>query len=64
MLLFLAMINSGNLFFWFEWTCRMRIRSNRRKWVVKKWLNPEGFSDSELASMQQFAESFTVFLIF
>uniref|UniRef100_A0A914HMK1 Innexin n=1 Tax=Globodera rostochiensis TaxID=31243 RepID=A0A914HMK1_GLORO len=58
MLLFLAMINLGNLIFWLEWTVRMRFRHERGGWVVKKWLNSEGFTDAELDLMRRFAESF------
>jgi hypothetical protein len=60
MLLFLSFINFGNLFFWLEWAVRMRFRSNRRKWVSKKWLNSEGFNEAECAQMCRFAEEFNV----
>ncbi|KAL3076337.1 hypothetical protein niasHS_013608 [Heterodera schachtii] len=58
MLTFLALINMGNLVFWFEWTVRMRFRHQRRGWVIKKWLNADGFNEAELALMMRFAESF------
>uniref|UniRef100_A0A914GRU5 Innexin n=1 Tax=Globodera rostochiensis TaxID=31243 RepID=A0A914GRU5_GLORO len=58
MLTFLATINLGNLVFWFEWTVRMRFRHQRRGWVIKKWLNADGFNEAELALMMRFAESF------
>uniref|UniRef100_A0A183C3L0 Innexin n=1 Tax=Globodera pallida TaxID=36090 RepID=A0A183C3L0_GLOPA len=58
MLTFLASINLGNLVFWFEWTVRMRFRHQRRGWVIKKWLNADGFNEAELALMMRFAESF------
>ena len=60
MLVFLAVINFGNLIFWVEWAIRMRSKRQRRNWVIKKWLNQDGFSDAELALMWRFAEGFKV----
>nr|CAD2171990.1 unnamed protein product [Meloidogyne enterolobii] len=58
MLVFLTLINVGNLFFWVEWAIRMRNKRQRRKWVTRKWLNADGFSDAELTMMIKFAEEF------
>ncbi|KAI1700460.1 hypothetical protein Ddc_18072 [Ditylenchus destructor] len=58
MLIFLTSINLGNLVFWVEWAVRMRSRKQRRAWVTKKWLNPDGFNEAELALMLRFAEGF------
>lgn len=60
MLVFLTLINVGNLFFWVEWAIRMRNKRQRRKWVTRKWLNADGFSDAELTMMIKFAEEFRV----
>uniref|UniRef100_A0A183CFN7 Innexin n=1 Tax=Globodera pallida TaxID=36090 RepID=A0A183CFN7_GLOPA len=58
MLLFLALINLGNLVFWLEWTVRMRFRHERGDWVINKWLNTDGFTGAELDLMRRFAEGF------
>lgn len=64
MLVFLTIINVGNLFFWTEWAIRMRNKRQRRKWVTRKWLNADGFSDAELTMMIKFAEEFRVISYF
>uniref|UniRef100_A0A914CY59 Innexin n=1 Tax=Acrobeloides nanus TaxID=290746 RepID=A0A914CY59_9BILA len=58
MLVFLAFINFVNLFFWVLWAFRMCSRIKRKKWVMKKWLNQDGFAPGERKYMADFAETF------
>jgi hypothetical protein len=58
MLSFLAFINFVNLFFWVLWAIRMRNRKQCKFWVMKKWLNQEGFTPNERKYMADFAEIF------
>lgn len=57
MLVFLSFINLCNLFFWFLWACRMRNKWKRQRWVMKKWLNQDDFSEKEFEMAPKFAAS-------
>ncbi|KAL3096299.1 hypothetical protein niasHS_004937 [Heterodera schachtii] len=59
MLAFLTVVNLGNLMFWLEWAFRMKLKTQRRKWVLRKWLcDKDDFSPWEQDQMNKFAEQF------
>uniref|UniRef100_A0A914I5F9 Innexin n=1 Tax=Globodera rostochiensis TaxID=31243 RepID=A0A914I5F9_GLORO len=59
MLGFLTLVNVGNLLFWLEWAFRMKLKNQRRKWVLRKWLcDKDDFFPWEQPLMSKFAEQF------
>uniref|UniRef100_A0A183CT38 Innexin n=1 Tax=Globodera pallida TaxID=36090 RepID=A0A183CT38_GLOPA len=59
MLGFLTLVNVGNLLFWLEWAFRMKLKNQRRKWVLRKWLcDKDDFLPWQQPHMDKFAEQF------
>jgi hypothetical protein len=58
MLAFLFLVNLLDLAAWLEWTLRMQFRSQRSKWVRKKWLDMDEKSLSD--AVEKLTKKFSV----
>lgn len=58
MLVLLIILNAINLLFWLIWAAKMKRRSSRQEWVMRKWLNDDDFRPDEYEHLRSFAASF------